>query len=405
MGSYFIAIVISIFAAQGLFVVLEQTAPQSPSVQELVNTPAHELVKMAQDPQSEVQIRAIRELARRPMSVDSIVPVLAKLSISRDPRISVAAGRSLNEIGESAAEYLRPLFEEKTKASSLIACSAAQAIGPPCQVYVPEFKQLLETGDKLERRAALFALVGIGDSNVEMLDEVIASLSDKDFNVRLMACRVLEKYGPKASKAEPRLLELLEKGSPPVRGFSAICLASIGPKLTTKDLAGRIAEKLQHGRARPVLPVEHERYMTALTMLGDESKKHLDLIRNGLGHHSTLVKGNSAIAIYRITGQSDEAKKVVEKILKDETRAPEMLILIGKLNDEAEPFLPAVSRCLDSTSPETREMAVVTLMELGIKDPAIVKRVKEMANDPEPDVASAVAEAIESFKNSDGENE
>ena len=145
--------------------------------------------------------------------------------------------------------------------------------------------------------------------------------------------------------------------------------------------------------------------MTALTMLGDESKKHLDLIRNGLGHHSTLIKGNSAIAIYRITGQSDEAKKVVEKILKDETRAPEMLILIGKLNDEAEPFLPAVSRCLDSTSPETREMAVVTLMELGIKDPAIVKRVKEMANDPEPDVASAVAEAIESFKNSDGENE
>ena len=396
MASYSTAVLI--FAVLFLIVILPLTASQTLLAQELTNTPAHELIEMAEDPQGDVRIPAIRELAKRPMSFDSIVPVLARLTMSRDERISNAAGSSLSEIGESGVEMLKPLFAEKARSSSLIACSAAEAIGAPSKIYVPELKELLKNGDTVERRAALFALKGIGESNVELLDEVIGSLSDKDFNVRNMACRVLTKYGPKASKAEPRLLEMFDKDLPSVRGFSAICLASIGPKLTTKDFAGMVAKKLEGNGPRPVAPTVHGRYLVALTMLGDESKKYLNVIRKGLNHHSTLVQGNSAFAIYRISGQSEEAREVVEKILKDEIRAPELLGLVGELKDDAEPFVPAVTRSLDSASPETREMAVVAVMELGIKDPAIIKKIEQKLDDPEPDVRSAAKEALEFLK-------
>ena len=396
MASYYTAALI--FTALLLLGALHLYAPHSLLAQELVNTPAHELIEMAEDPQSEVRIRAIRELAKRPMSFDTIVPVLARLTASDDSQVSAAAQSSLSEIGESGVEMLRPLFEEKTKTASLIACSAAHSIGPPSKIFLPEIKKLLEDGDRVERRAALFVLKGIGDSNVELLDEVIVSLSDINFNVRCMACRVIQSYGPKASKAEPKLLEMLDKGMPSIRGFSALCLASIGPKLKSKDVADKIAKKLKGDGIRPVTPVVHGRYLVALTLLGDESKKHLDLIRKGLDHHSTLVKANSAFAIYQISGESMETEELVERLLKDETRAPELLGLIGKLKDDAAPFVPAVSRSLGSASPATREMALVALMELGIEDPAIIKKVEAMLDDPNEDVSNTAKEALESLK-------
>ena len=215
MASYSAAV--AIFAILILLGTLQLISPPASLAQDLFNTPAHELIEIAKDPKSDVRIMAIRELARRPMSLDSIVPELARLSMDRDQRVLNAAQVTLREIGESGAKMLRPLFDLQTRSASLAACSATGSLGSSCEIYLPEIKQILETGDRSQRHAALYALKGIGNSNVELLDEVIGSLSDKDFNVRLMACRVLEKYGPKASKAEPRLLELFERGTPTIR--------------------------------------------------------------------------------------------------------------------------------------------------------------------------------------------
>lgn len=396
MASY--STVVSIFVFLFFLWAFQLFAPRSMFAQELVNMPAHELIELVKDPQSDNRIQAIRELARRPMSLDSIVPELAGLSVNFDQRISAAAAKSLSEIGESGVEMLRPLFDKKSKRASLMACSAAQSIGAASKIYIPEFRQLLKNGDRVERRGALFALKGIGDANVELLDEVIASLSDKDFNVRCMACRVLAKYGPKASKAEPKLLELFDNGTPSVRGLSAICLASLGAELQEKDVVDRLVKKLEGDGGRPAPPTVHERYLVALTMLGDEAKKHLPVVRKGLAHRSTLVRSHSAFAIYRITGKPDEALAVVEELLKDPLRAPEVLELVGKLEGEAAPFVPAVSRSIDSTSAETREMAVVALTELGINDPATIKKIEGLLEDPEPDVRSAAQEALDYFK-------
>ena len=45
-----------------------------------------------------------------------------------------------------------------------------------------------------------------------------------------------------------------------------------------------------------------------------------------------------------------------------------------------------------------REMAVVALTELGINDPATIKKIEGLLEDPEPDVRSAAQEALDYFK-------
>jgi len=392
------AVTIAIGIVLGLIVFFHMASARPLVAQELYNTPAHELIEMAQDTQNVDRIKAIRELAKRPMSFDSVVPVLARLTINQNPRVVAAAQNSLSEIGEPGAEMLKPLFEGKTKSGTLLACSAARWIGPSCKMFLPELKSLLDDGDQGERKAALYALVGIGESGADLIDEVIVNLSDKDLNIRCMACRVLAAYGTKAAKAEPKLLQLLDKGTPSVRGLAAISLASIGTDLTTKDVDQMIANKLKGDGIRPVLPVEHERYLDALIMFGEESKKHLDIIRNGLKHHSGFVQGLSALAIYRITGQTEEAVKTFENLVKDETRAPELLDLLGEQNADATPFIPVISRCLSSSNPETREMALVALMKIGTSDAAVIKSMEQKVDDPEPDVSDAAREALDSLK-------
>ena len=397
MASYSAAV--AIFAILILLGTLQLISPPESLAQDLFNTPAHELIEIAKDPKSDVRITAIRELARRPMSLDSIVPELARLSMDRDQRVLNAAQVTLREIGESGAKMLRPLFDLQTRSASLAACSATGSLGSSCEIYLPEIKQILETGDRSQRHAALYALKGIGNSNVELLDEVIGSLSDKDFNVRLMACRVLEKYGPKASKAEPRLLELFERGTPSIRGYSAICLASMGDKLQVKGFAGKVAKRIEGKGARLEAPTVHGRYLLALTMLGEESsKKHLAVVRKGLGHHSIVVQIDSALAVCRITGQTEESKAVFEKLLEDELKAPEALDHIIKFKDDAAPFVPAILQSLDAASALTREMAIVALTELGINDAETSKKIEQKLEDSEEDVRSAAKEALDFFE-------
>ena len=401
MASFMPAVAVSIMEVLGLYFVLELTAPEPVFSQSLLNTPADELISIAQDHESGGQIKAIHQLANRPKSLDSSVPVLARLTMSStnsNPRVMAAAETSLKNIGEPAAEILKPFFDEKTKRGTLLGCSAAQAIGDPCKVYLPQLKELLNNGDQVDRHSALYALKGIGVSGAELLDDVIACLSDKDFNVRLMACRVLETYGAKAAKSEPELLRLLEKGTPSVRGRAAICLASIGPKLQTANVEDLIAERLAGKGNRPVIPVEHERHLMALAMLGDKSKKHLEKIKTGLTHRSPLIQVCSAFTIYQITGETDETTKVLESLDKNDIQAAQALDTLGRFGGEASPFVPAVKKFLDSGDPVNRENAIVTLMRIGTDDPDIIKRIRRMVNDADPEVKLAAKEAMESLK-------
>ena len=398
MASYMAAVTVSIVAVLGLFLALELTSPKPILAQSLSDTPADELIEIAQNRQSVNQIDAIHELAKHPESLDSTVPLLARLATSQKPSVMSAAQNSLKEIGEPAVEKIKPFFEAKTKSGTLLGCSAVHAIGDPCKVYLPELKDLLNNGDKVDRHSALFALKGIGASGAELIDDVVASLSDEDFNVRLMACRVLESFGPKAAKAEPELLRLLNKGTPSVRGRAAISLAAIGPALETADVVDLIAKRLDGDGRMPITPVEYQRHLAALTKLGTKSKKHLDKIREGLTHQSVGIQVSSAFAIYQITGETDEPTKVVEDLVKNEFRSAQAVDLLGQYGEEAAPFLPAVQSCLDSADPTNRETAIVALMKIGTDDPEIIKRIQRMVNDSDPEVQMAAKEAIELLK-------
>jgi HEAT repeat protein len=62
------------------------------------------------------------------------------------------------------------------------------------------------------------------------VEQWIADLKDKDWNVRFWAAEALGDIGPKAEKAVPALIQAFNDKESMVRQYAAIALGKIGPK-------------------------------------------------------------------------------------------------------------------------------------------------------------------------------
>ncbi len=345
------------------------------------NLSTDELIEIANDRRSPDQVDAVVQLGKRPMEMDTTVPVLAPLTMSPNRDVKNAAESALHEIGPPAAALIKPYFEDQRTASYKIGCSSARAIGPSCHIYMDEFIALLASPNPMERRCALFALQGQGDHSLEAIDGVINCLSDSDFNNQCMACRVLEPLGPKGIKAEAALTKLLKEGGPSTRGWAAVCLSAIGPTPSNEKIIELIASKMEGDGKRPLNPIELQRYIKALAHFGPKAEPHLDKIRKRLEHRDAFIRCHSAFAIFKITGESEETLEIFRSVIEQEVYAADALELVSKMGDKAIPFVPSITNCLDSTEAANREMALVALANIGPKAASATSKVKKLLND------------------------
>tara|TARA_B110000495_G_scaffold201319_1_gene218499 strand:- start:2808 stop:4019 length:1212 start_codon:yes stop_codon:yes gene_type:complete len=400
MRSHFTGTLVAIIVLVGIYAAYQLSTGNPVFGQDrLGNLSEEELRVTAEDLTSRDQIEAILQLGVRPGDLSKTVPVLAKLATFQNEIIKNASDSSLQDIGSDAAEHVRPFLDDNSTNGYRIACSALRAIGPGSKIYINELKDLLIDDNPVHRKCGLYALQGMGDEAQPAMKEIILCVLDKDLNNQCMACRILENLGPDAIDAEAALLEVQKNGGPSTRGWAALCLGAIGPTSSDVDVAELLAKQLQPREdGRPISPIEQQRVLTGLGYLGPEATKALDTVREKLNGKNQFVRGHAAFALWKITGDADEAGGVFRTLLNDSTLVNDAVFLVGKMGPDALILAPDVANALNSSQPATRELAVTAIGNMGSAAASYKPKVKSLLNDNDPLVRMAARKAMENLK-------
>lgn len=406
MGSYIVGTIVALGLVAGLYTAHETSTGNSFfGPVKLTSYSEHQLRELAQEMGAPDQVEAILQLGERPGDLEKTVPVLAKLATTQYELAKNAADASLEEIGAPAAEHIREFVDQRTTRGYQISCSAMRAIGPGCEIYLPELKRLLEDENPLHRKCALYALQGMGKHGKSALEQIIVCVEDPDLNNQCSACRVLEKLGSDAAEAESALLKLQQNGGPSTRGWAAICLGTIGSTNSNVDIADTLTKQmLPRSDGRGTSLIEQERILAGLAYLGPQASQASEMVREKMADPNKFIAGNAAYAFWRITGDAATSMSALRGLLNNPESVDATLLLIGKMGVDGSGLAGDVARKLRSAEPDTRELAVVAIGNMG---PAAIKfepDISERLHDTSPLVRMAARRALKNMTVDGGSN-
>ncbi|MEL7496386.1 MAG: HEAT repeat domain-containing protein [Planctomycetota bacterium] len=351
----------------------------------------------------EERLSALIQLGKSKDDLDIVVPLLCKWNMAGKSVYSQACSMALAEIGDDAVEHVKPFFESKFETNEYdqiknlreirsdrsVGCAAVQALGDRCSDCLPEIQRMVQHEEKSLRFCGLFALRGMDQGAAESLDMVIVCLKDEDFNNQCQACRIVERLGPKAAKAEPVLQELLVKGNPSVRGWAAICLGAIGPSPSKTDNASLLAKNLKNAS-----PVEISRILKGLALIGPDAKHVADQVRSQLENWDRDVQANAAFALWKIDNDIDLACSTIKSLLTQEGYEQDGLEMAMKMGPDAECLITQIrSRATDEDA-LTRERVALALGAIGKSAKQAIPTLQTMLKDEDPIVRKVAEDAI-----------
>lgn len=401
MFSFVTGILVALLVVTGLYAAVEHSVgrpgrlERAERAQDSLSTRSDsDVLKLAANFRSPVQVDAILELGKREDCVSESVPLLGKLAMQTKELAKFAAEASLTRLGEKATPHLKPLLDSGDRKNRIWACTAMRAIGPSCIIYVDEIKKVLKHDEDIVRKCGAYALQGMGtEAALKCMPELIGCLAlDRDFNLQCMTCRVLEKMGPDALDAEEALLKLFDEGNVSARGWAAICLGAIGPTSSEVNIGKRLSERLVNA----FTAIEKERVIIGLGRMGPEAMDYIETIRKvGLGHRDIVVKANAALAVWQITGKQVESVTMLRKLMfDDEQNAVIAVSAVARMGEDALPLLDDLMTLLSSSDGGLREAAVVAIGNMGVKAKKAEHQIKQLLKDKDPLVREAAQNVL-----------
>jgi len=371
--------------------------PQSPSVRDVsqnrtAHLPPAEVLKMATDPMAAERMDAILQLGDTPGDLQLSVPRLAELTMNDDEMIRLAAELALEKIGIEGAATLGLLIDSDDPKQVSAACASLKQTGGAAMFFLPQVKQMLSSGDNLQRKQALIALQGGGPDKQATMDELLECLDDDDFNIQCLACQVLETLGPDAIPAEDRLLRLLQEGNPSSRSWAAIALGAIGPTDKT-DIAKLLAANL-----KSPIHVEKERTLKGLANLGVEASSAAGSVRGLMEDHSKNVMPQAAFTYWKITDNPELPLLALGSLIASQTYGDDAIELAGKMQAVAAPLAEAIAARLADPEDATREIAVVALGNIGPSAAKHIPAIEKLLNDDDALIRYAAREALQQIR-------
>jgi HEAT repeat protein len=401
MGAYLTSVAVAVAVISSLFGLMNYSHGNMLDALHAAveNMDQDELIEAAQSPQSKTRIDSILKLGEEPGDLAKTVPALAALTMERDELVRIAAGIALKNIGAPGLPHLKSLLESEDLNQVVIGCTAIREMDAGGKQYLPIFKKMLETGQSANRRRALFALQGVGTDSIELLDLIVDSLDDEDFNTKLMACRVLEKLGPDAIAAEKKLLQLLKEGLPSTRSWAARVLGAIGPTDKT-DTAKLLADNL-----KAPLQVEKQRTLLGLCHLGAEANSQATAVRQLMFTTNQHVMPHAAYAYWKITGQTEEPLEVLKECLANPSYRDDAAEFIGKMGIEGSPLVDELAELLADPDPGTKEIAIVALGNVGVPAQKVMDQIRPLLKDNDPLVRYYAKTSIRQIEAADADRQ
>jgi len=364
-----------------------------------------------------LQVEGLRlDAAEALIAIGEIDPALAVLTGPLPPkerRRALALIRRIPEASRPLPAVIEPWLSEGTAGSRREAAQlwweATGDAGPVLREWIPAFVR--------ERRGARYELVRIGEPAVKPL---IGLLEHEKSGVRCRAAMALGDIGAEASGAVAALKAALVDKSD-VRYQAVVALGRIGP--AARDTTPDLIELLRTGD-RWV----REAVLGAAPLIDPEAKGLREEAERATGSGVTDLRTAGALCLFRMTGESDPAVRLLIDVLRDpDSGRDELRNACGALREIGPPAAAAVPalmavknatcgvdalRALGSIAPEnpevraallkaledqedlTRAEAAWTLREMGPAGAFAIPALERTANDPESWIRSAARKAL-----------
>jgi HEAT repeat protein len=243
-------------------------------------------------------------------SARAAIPALLKSLNDPDQGLSAVSCYALVKIDPQDKRIVPSLVEVlkgQSPGSRADAASALGRIGPQAKAAVSALLEALKAKDERDperaqslREAAAYALGRIDWQTEETVPALAEALKapDRDGSLRRTIVRALTQLGPKAKRAIPALIDLIESGWSGAEGDEVVnALAAIG----SEEAVPRLVKILHDAKAtETTLTVA----VQALGKLGPKAKAAVPAIRGTLEeNHDTLFLDQAKLALKQIEGK------------------------------------------------------------------------------------------------------
>lgn len=361
------------------------------------NDQLQDLIKKSNSKNRDVQISAIDEIGKLAKSLSGKERKVAAekiiSSVSSSTSLVVTAAKlQLAENPELYNEYVGSFLTSDEPFKIGQGCEAIKAIGAPAKKWLKPLQTHLDNDERNYHLAALHALAYLDGKDLEpLMDNVIARLDSKDFNVQLSACRVLAQIGVPAKKAVPKLVDLLKNGLPSARSWASIALGAIGPH-EDYPIVQLLEERLDY-----FYVVDRQRALQGIAYLGEHAKPALPKIEQLMKMKSKSVQHTASRTYWKVTGNAQPAVDTLITLLPTMEYGVDSMDILTEIGSEAKKAVPDLIKQLTSTEAGHREAAVYALASIGSDAKPAVAALKKMNKDEDVLVRSAAKKAIETI--------
>ncbi len=237
-----------------------------------------DLLLAMKDPQREVKLQAVKSIAKigpkgSPAAVDALGAILGE----RDREFQEFALKVLAAMGPEAEKTLpalQKILHGPERTLRALALEVLEGMGPAALTAAPALQKLLKAADNLEKTRILRVLI-MDKKEAEKIAKqftplLILNLEDADKFVRFQSLKTLEKLGPGAREAVPKVVFAYQRDKDKERqnGLQALkTLAAIG-----KDAFKAVSPLVEDLKNPSLLEKEKELYDQVCQTLGKIAK-------------------------------------------------------------------------------------------------------------------------------------
>jgi HEAT repeat protein len=312
-----------------------------------------------------------------------VLPLMARALEDAEPRIVMAAIRTLTSEGPAAVPLLSEALENGRTA--YWAAVGLESLGPDAAPAVQPLARLALDQEPEVRMQALMALAAIGEAARPAAAQMIDRLHNDEFaGVQYAAAYALAKVGAGA-EADAALLKTMQSRDPLLAMLSAWALAKAHPEDT--EIAQRATDLIVQG-----LKSENPSFQAAAARALAESKLSSDMtepaLEQALEHASPQVVAQIVAAI---ATQGAKATPWIIKSLQNEKLRGYAFQVLSMVGPDAAEAVPEVSRLLDSSDGDARRDAQFALAAIGpAAAPAVPQLSQSLSSENEEVQYSAI---------------
>jgi len=243
------------------------------------------------------------------------VPALLRGVGSNDTEMMRICIRALGLIGPET-KTIMPALDEQLKSQNRdvreAAIRAVGNMGAEAKRAVPGLLNVVVVEQHEElRTAAMDALVSLGE---EAVPDTAKALKDDRPPMRLAACAILGRIGPRAGKAATALAATVKDKSPEVRAAAAAAIGGLGAE--GRSAVSAVAGLLKDPEWKVRLAAA-----TALGRIGPEAKGAVRNLVAALSDEEAEVRAAAATALGRIGAAAKSAIPALEALKSDPSEA------------------------------------------------------------------------------------